>query len=154
MERIDRAFEKDDDLYEKAKKDYEEGTGISRPKGQSTTELIGDEPFMGPDEYNRCREETSNPLWQAYTELQSAPAVDTVDSTLEIHNALPQLASAVGSVPSLCDWQSMSPYLKWMLQLHGPDIIKKFGSLAISDKKLLPLGLMSMLRNEKIRWHG
>ena len=36
--------------------------------------------------------------------------------------------------------------------MYGPDVIRKYGGLALGDKKLLPIGLANMLRSEKIRW--
>ena len=43
-------------------------------------------------------------------------------------------------------------YERWVLQLYGADIIRRYGSLALGEKELLPIGLASMLSSEKIRW--
>jgi hypothetical protein len=41
---------------------------------------------------------------------------------------------------------------KWIIQLYSADLFKRFGGLDIVDKGLLPLGVMTMLRNKNVTW--
>lgn len=147
-ERLEKAFEEEEELYEKAKETYENG----KVRNQYQSTLKDDEPFMSFGEYISYREETSTPLLTAYTELMKVPQVKNVEST-------PDLLSALSNLPltneKICrKWDSMNPYHKWVAQLYAADIIRDFGSMSMGEKKLLPIGLASMLRDEKIRWQG
>ncbi|MCJ1455726.1 hypothetical protein MMC28_006082 [Mycoblastus sanguinarius] len=146
MERIDRAFEEEVNHYNQAKKAYDEGN----IKSTTAQILKHDEPFMSFDEYTRYREETSDPLWYAYSALLEAPTERTIRTTPDVSSAR---ESASLSVQNGTKWQSEA-YDEWLMQLYGSDIIKRFGGLALGEKRLLSIGLASMLRSEKVRWQG
>lgn len=147
-ERLERAFEEEEQLYEEAKKAYDNG----HVRNRHLSILKDDEPFMSLDEYTRYREETSTPLFTAYTELLSVPRVEDVEPTPDVLSALSNLPLSNEKIRG--DWKSMNPYHKWVAQLYAADIIREFGSMSMGEKKLLPIGLASMLRDEKIRWQG
>lgn len=138
MAKFDKAFELEEAEYYSAKQSYEDGTSLARPVHAPTDEI---EPFMSLEEYTKYGEETSRHLHQAYTDLLEPPETADVEMTPELHNAK--------HFP--IDWRQ-NQYDRWVLQLYGPDIIRKYGGLALGDKKLLPIGLANMLRSEKIRW--
>ena len=144
MVKFDEALELEEADYYRAKQSYEDGTSISR-RHQATTH--DNEPFMSLDEYSRYREETSGYLHQAYTDLLEPPRSSNVESTPDILNAIQKLDTVAAG-------HNRDPYEHWILQLYGVDIIRKYGGLALGEKKLLPIGLASMLRSEKIRWQG
>ena len=145
---LEKAFEEEEELYEEAKKAYDNG----QVRNRHLSLVKDDEPFMSFDEYTRYREETSIPLLKAYTELRKVPRVEDVEST-------PDVLSALSNLPLTNEkfrrgWRSMNPYHKWVAQLYAADIIRDFGSMSMGEKRLLPIGLASMLRDEKIRWQG
>lgn len=41
---------------------------------------------------------------------------------------------------------------KWLVQLYSADLYARFGGLSIVEKRLLPVGIMTMLRNKRIAW--
>lgn len=41
----------------------------------------------------------------------------------------------------------MEAYWKWVAQLYGPDVTKKFGGLRIVDSGLLPISIVSLFRS-------
>jgi len=45
-------------------------------------------------------------------------------------------------------------YDQWVVKLYGSEIVRKYGRLAMGEKRLLPIGLVSVLRGEKVRWRG
>lgn len=144
MVKFDEAFELEEADYHEAKQAYEDGTSISKHLHATTHD---NEPFMSLDEYSRYREETSIHLHQAYNALVEPPRSSIVETTPDILNAVQKLDSAAAG-------RGGNVYEDWILQLYGADIIRKYGGLALGEKKLLPIGLASMLRSEKIRWQG
>lgn len=147
-DRLEKAFEAEEELYEEAKKAYDNG----EVRHQHLSLAKDDEPLMSFDEYTRYREETSIPLLKAYTELRKVPRVENVESTPDVLSALSNLP--LTNEKFRREWTSMNPYHKWVAQLYAADIIRDFGSMSMGEKKLLPIGLASMLRDEKIRWQG
>ena len=139
MDAIEKALELEEMDYEKAKKAYSEGS--SHSKLSQKTEK--NEEFMTLDEYTKYREETSSHLYEAYIELQEKPRQTTVECTPDVQHA---------SMSWTEDTKSREAYDEWVRQLYGPEVVRKYGGLAMGEKKLLPIGLVSMLRSEKIRW--
>ena len=134
------AIEAEEARYERVKKDWDDGTLFPQHHGRS------DEPFMSLKEYTQYLEETSADLYQAYKRLMEVPSKTAIRFT-------PDVANAVLALPSILKkgWGSNE---EWVVQLYGPEIIRRYGGLAMGDQQLLPIGLVDMLRKEKIRWLG
>ena len=139
VNRLDGAFELDEIDYYKAKQSYEDGTLTTRTLHPNTNN-VG--PFMSLDEYNEYCEETSVHLHQAYTELLEPPETVYLEETPDMRNDK-YLQYQRGTAKS---------YERWVLQLYGSEIVRKYGGLALGEKALLPIGLATMLRGEKMRW--
>jgi len=131
---IAKALETEEANYERAQRDWESGTTARRSS-------LHQEDFMRLEEYTRYVEETSAPLCRAYKELMDVPSQTWVEST-------PDVANARQSIGGLKE----ESYDAWLMQLYGPEIIRRYGGLAMGDERLLPIGLVDMLRSEKIRW--
>ncbi|KAF2144427.1 uncharacterized protein K452DRAFT_284744 [Aplosporella prunicola CBS 121167] len=52
------------------------------------------------------------------------------------------------------NWFSMDSYWQWIVSLYASEMMRRFGGLALGERSLLPIGLVSMLRSEKTRWQG
>ncbi|KAL8780149.1 MAG: hypothetical protein Q9213_006604 [Squamulea squamosa] len=150
---IQEAFEMDEAFYETCKKRYDEGNVVStsdkayRPKE--------DEPFMSLEEFNLYREETSTALLDAYRSLREEPRVKDVEFTSDVLAALKRLPDPGQTDSGIhSGYRSMTSYYKWVAQLYAGDVLKKFGGLSMGEKKLLPIGLVTMLKGEKVRWQG
>lgn len=135
MTKIDGAFELDEIDYYRAKQSYDDGTSLARRLHTSTDD---DEPFMSLDEYNEYCEETSVNLHQAYTELLEPPQSANVETTTDTWKVRESFYE--------------KSYGDWVLQLYGSDIIRRYGGLALGEKALLPIGLVTMLSSKKMRW--
>ncbi len=98
---------------------------------------------MSLEEYTRYVEETSLPLCHAYRKLMDVPSQSLVEPTPDVVNA----RKMIGGLKE-------ESYDAWVMQLYGPKIIRRYGGLAMGDERLLPIGLVDMLRSEKIRWQG
>lgn len=135
MTKLDGALELDEIDYHKAKQSYDDGTSAARRLRPSTDD---DEPFMSLDEYNEYCEEISGNLHRAYTDLLEPPKSANVVSTIDAWNVR--------------DTFYNKSYGDWVLELYGSDIIRRYGGLALGEKALLPIGLVTMLSSEKMRW--
>ena len=67
------------------------------------------------------------------------------NTSREVSDALNKLA---GAQPEL-SLSNLDSERKWIIQLYSADL---FGGLNIANKGLLPLGVMTMLRNKKVTW--
>lgn len=109
--------------YQRARRAFVEGTSPSRNQTPDNCDT-----FMDLDEFMKYREETSESLYRAYKGL--IPSQSLLETT-------PDVSSAKEVLPLRRGW-----YEEWILQLYGPDIIRRCGGLAMGDKRLLPIGLM------------
>ncbi len=140
MEHIERALELEKDNYNRFKKHHEEGTLKLDRKPSGTGE------FMTFEEYMRYLEETSGHLNTAYETLLSAPAADYISSA----SALGVSRAAEGNPWGVFD----RPYDQWLSQLYGSEMVRRFGGQSMDEERLLPIGLIDMLKEEKIRWQA
>ncbi|KAL8687844.1 MAG: hypothetical protein Q9218_006098 [Villophora microphyllina] len=148
-ERIQDAFEKDEEDYEERKKRWDEGDVSSKSL------KLQDQPFMSLEEFTRYREETSWELLSVYQTLQREPTTKDIELTSEVKAALEKLPTPAQTGSGMHRyWSSMNSYDKWVAQLYAGDVLKRFGGLSMGEKKLLPIGLVTMLRKEKVRWQG
>lgn len=136
MELVARAIEDEEANYERARKDWVDGK-LGKNYHQ-------EESFMSLEEYTRYLEETSAPLSRAYEKLMDVPEQTFLEHT-------PEMVSAQRPLPTPLVRGSHDD---WVIQLYGPEIVSRYGDLAMGDKRLLPIGLIDMLRKEKVRWQG
>ncbi|KAK3351590.1 hypothetical protein B0H65DRAFT_422087 [Neurospora tetraspora] len=144
--------EEEEHAYRRAKERFEiremeragnkRGGGSDRG-GDSFKDLKG-EPFMSYDEYTRYRELTSARLAALYTNLLKEPKTKDVELKGDVKAALEDED----------DWEDMSSYDKWVVQLFHREVVDMFGGLTVVDKALLPIGLMTMLRESRFQWQG
>ncbi|TVY87460.1 hypothetical protein LAWI1_G008506 [Lachnellula willkommii] len=149
---MDRFFENEDADYRRAKSAYESGDRLGprfAPPGFSLPSLLPtsstsdkDEPFMSFEEFSRNREQTSTFLGQAYRELIREPRETNVTLTSDV-SSIPK----TGKTPS-------TPYEKWIIQLYGPEMLARFGSLNVIEPGLLPTGMVGMFRESRFKWQG
>ena len=101
---------------------------------------------MSLEEFTSYREETSLPLCRAYEALMDTPSQSRLENAPDVENARRSLPLGLDTRRELYD--------EWVLQLYGPDVIRRYGGLAMGEKRLLPVGLAEMLRSQKVRWQG
>lgn len=142
MNTIDEAFELEEEDYAKAKKAFLDGSLHSR-FSQSTPDH---DIFIDFNEYVKYREETSGYLLEAYKSLLDRPRQSVVLKSAEISNACAKLPHGLVA--------RGDSYNDEVLESYGAAVIEKYGGLAMGEKRLLPIGLVSMLRSEKVKWQG
>ena len=104
--------------------------------------------FMSMTEFIQYRELTSLDLKLKYNLLCAKPSPSILDSTADVYAAVERLPSSQRNIlESTIDAES-----SWLISLCAPDLLQRFGGLNIVDKGLLPLGVMQMLRSNKVTW--
>ncbi|KAI4186143.1 MAG: hypothetical protein LQ348_004272 [Seirophora lacunosa] len=156
---IQEAFERDEEEYEVYKKRYDEGqvgehSNSKNPNNHNNDSDEEDRPFMSFEEFTAYREDTSLPLLHAYLRLREGPPETHVTLTADVQAALRRLPDLQGKEGIHRNIGLMDGYWKWVAQLYAGDVLARFGGLGMGEKKLLPLGLVTMLRGEKVRWEG
>lgn len=153
-DRIERRFEEEREIYDEAKERWDSGE-TQRSNGQrptsheiaASTDAEAEQPFMSFEEYTMYREECSEPLRYAYVELLDRPPEERVQTNAEMTQALRMSENS--------DLEA-SPYWLWIFSLYAGDMKQRFGGqgLQLGERDLLPLGLVEMLKSEKVRWEG
>lgn len=145
--------EEEEHAYRRAKESFEncemerarcKRGGSSVKGGGDSYEDFEGEPFMSYEEYTRYRELRSHELYMLYEKLLTEPKTKDVELKGDVKGALADED----------DWEVMSSYDKWMVQLFHREVVDMFGGLTVVDKALLPIGLMSMLRQSRFQWQG
>jgi len=140
------AFEAERKAYNKARLDFEL-LDYKRPV-QGNWRPNDAETFFSLEEYLSCRDETSGPLAEAFADLMNQPHEVKVEMTKDV-------SEAYSNVKDLLAWGwHTKGYNKWIMACFGPEVIQKFGGLSVGDRSLLPVGLVNLLRSEKVRWQG
>jgi hypothetical protein len=104
--------------------------------------------FMSFEEYTRYRDTASRSLKLAYRDLMETPWKKELHLSRDVSDALRKIAL----VQPRMSTSSLDSERKWIIQLYSADLFKRFGGLDIVDKGLLPLGVMTMLRNKNVTW--
>ncbi|KAI1911764.1 hypothetical protein LOZ61_003636 [Ophidiomyces ophidiicola] len=121
------------------------GSSSSASSPSSTTE------FMPLEEFFRYSETTSYLMKKAYEVLLEQPSEVPAAFTPELQNVI----STNESNKSLSsDWYRLSSYSKGIVELYHPGMLEKYGGLAGVEDKTLPLGVVKILKRERIRWHS
>ncbi|EEU38042.1 uncharacterized protein NECHADRAFT_48219 [Fusarium vanettenii 77-13-4] len=114
------------------------------------------ENFMPFDEYIRYREDfefnhyrRSQKLRSVFRRLMTRPEEKSIDKDdgkvcLALDN--------VSSMSKIRSWHGMEPYWRWVAMVYGPEIVDRFGELNIVDSGLLPMGMVSVFRNKRVKW--
>jgi len=111
----------------------------------STISQSEERTFLSFDEWSKFRESTSYDLCYCYEQLLGVPGEHRVKLTQETEAALSRARKVV-------DLGNLNEEEKWILQLYSEDLIRDFGGLSIVDKKFLPLGLLAMIREKRVKW--
>ncbi|KAF1958100.1 hypothetical protein CC80DRAFT_491395 [Byssothecium circinans] len=153
-ERIDRAFEEEQEEYDRLKEAWDSGEHkqpqrvkySALPNEDSGTETEAEQAFMSFDEFTRYREEVSSHLHQAYTNLLECPPEESTALSSDLLTGVMGLQRVVPD----------TPYWRWIASLYASDIQRRFGGygLQLGGRDLLPVGLVGVLKSEKVRWEG
>ncbi|KAL3458303.1 hypothetical protein BJX64DRAFT_226729 [Aspergillus heterothallicus] len=99
--------------------------------------------FMSFEEWSRFRWSHNSLFRQLYQKLQEVPDPKGIQYTNEVSNAL---RKALPINNSLDDEQ------RWILQMYAPEVLKNYGGVSLVDKKYLPVGVMAMVKEKRVKW--
>jgi hypothetical protein len=139
---LDNFVDAEAEAYRRARYAFENGQVYSgNPKP-----IVADTGFMSFEEFTRYREEFHSSyegnLYSVFEELLEQPTAETVDVNKSDNIMLSNYGSLTGD------------YWRWVAQLYGPDMIERFGGLNIVDAGLLPIGMVNLFREGKVKWQG
>ncbi|RAO66095.1 uncharacterized protein BHQ10_002107 [Talaromyces amestolkiae] len=154
--------------YEAAKKRWQEGDhGSTFHSGVAWKRDDEDAPekFWSLEEYTAHLETTSNALRVAYDNLLRVPNEVQVGKSVGLGSG--HLPPADKNKPTQrgskwrkqkdrigSDWKQMSPYWKWVAEVYSAGMVQRYGGLSAVDRALMPLGVVKVLRQGKVRWQG
>jgi len=149
-------IEKEKEEYALAKKDFGQLSQHQRRKrfnqiftggfSSKTPQPEEQDTFMSFEEFTKWRESTSTSLRQTYMELLLTPVDETLWTPADVSR---ELGSLQWELPELKD---LGAEKKWIVDLHAAELFEKCGGLSMVEKSFLPLGVLTMMRSEKVTW--
>ncbi|KAF2447483.1 hypothetical protein P171DRAFT_407672 [Karstenula rhodostoma CBS 690.94] len=157
-----------DEFLKTERKDYAEAKTSFDRGDTSTNRYARAEPDSKPakeadvffplEEYVRYREQYGPTgkanIVRTYRSLMKRPEEESIDVSTQIQQATLQLGGQSNLKGITSSWYGMEPYWKWVAQMYGPEMCERFGGLNVVDPGLLPIGMVSMFRNKRIKWQG
>lgn len=165
---MDEFFEEEKDAYARAKQFFDKGTvnklrtgtAATDPSSYTPASTEDQETFFPFSEFIAHREVLRKypyghaSLTSAYRDLLRKPTEKSVNASPDVTRAISKLTYGVGGCSIHQYWTSMDAYWKWVAQMYGPEMIDRFGGLNVVDKGLLPIGMVSLFRGKRVKWHG
>ncbi|OQE16139.1 hypothetical protein PENSTE_c025G08858 [Penicillium steckii] len=155
---MDDFFRREEEKYTRLKRDYlakDKDTLLAQNKGYRPDDV---NTFMSFEEYTRHRDliayAPGRQLVHVYDDLLRHPPQKEIgyDYSGPISVGLAKLESQNGLSGIKSEWDDMSSYWKWVVQLYGPEIVDRFGGFNVVDPGLLPIGLVSQFRSGRVSW--
>ncbi|TRX98791.1 hypothetical protein FHL15_000133 [Xylaria flabelliformis] len=156
---LDVFLETERDHYESQKRAFERN--IRHDSSWEPEDPRDREQFMSFDEYVRYREnlsyDFSNNLANVLERLLEVPAGRGGISVASagVRGGIEALANLSHGLKDITgNWYAMEPYWRWVAQLYGPEAIRRFGGMNIVEPGLLPMGMVSIFRDKRVKWQG
>ncbi|ENH63883.1 hypothetical protein FOC1_g10008025 [Fusarium oxysporum f. sp. cubense race 1] len=118
--------------------------------------------FMSFEEFTRYREAfffghftATNRLHRIFRTLMKRPTeskVETDDG--KISAAMEQLRGESNLQGITGWWNNMDAYWTWVATFYGHEIVERFGRLNIVNTELLPIAMVSLFRDKRVKWQG
>ena len=165
MDLLDEFQENERDAYREAKKSFDKGDVENSRYSTDDPDWKpkqGADEFMSFEEFTKYREEVGPSVYTAqehsfistYQKLLERPTEQNIDVSVQVKQAIDQLAGQSNLRGITNDWPRMDAYWKWVTQLYGPEIIERFGRLSVVDPRLLPIGMIGLFRDKRVKWQG
>ncbi|KAI0145551.1 hypothetical protein GGR57DRAFT_479898 [Xylariaceae sp. FL1272] len=153
---LDRFLDLERDSYAEAKRAFERGLASHAYADTWAPENPEDrENFFSLAEFAKYREDIaydfSGNLKQVFKRLLEVPPAHSggiEQPSSKLNNGLNALANR----GKIGNWWDMEPYWRWVAQMYGPEAMERFGGLDIVEPGLLPMGMVSIFREKRVRW--
>ncbi|KAF3915981.1 hypothetical protein AA313_de0208365 [Arthrobotrys entomopaga] len=146
---MDRFFVEEEREYDESKQNFE----WLQSKDEYKYIKLREETFLTFEEYTRYREYTSCSLSRVFTKMMDEPEPDDLDMKSEVQAVLKHATAGENRKKSVSTDQWTS-YEKWIIQLYAKEMMRQFGGLNIVEEDMLPMGLITMLRQSRFKWQG
>ena len=103
----------------------------------------GQNEFISYEEFVRGRETRLYPWALQYDSMKIIPSPSPVYQTPSVEALLTRSGS---------DWDSMPFFDKWVVAMYGEGVAKKFGSIDPVDSTLIPLGMINVFTQSRMKW--
>jgi hypothetical protein len=152
---VEEYEEREREDYEKAKRTFERGEIFHGSDLDKSFVAQDADTFFSFEEFVRHREiygtfGNAN-LTAVYHDLLRRPGEEFIDLSVQVKQALDQLKGQSNLRGIHSDWLQMDAYWRWIAQMYGPDMTRRFGGLNVVDLGLLPIGMVSMLRQKRMQ---
>ncbi|KAI8956302.1 hypothetical protein F4801DRAFT_573825 [Xylaria longipes] len=158
---LDTFLEAERDDYARRKLAFERGARPNSSPPWAPENPRDRENFFAFDEYARYREDLmyrfSDNLASVFKRLLEVPAGGGGISAASagVRGGIEALANLSHGLKNITgNWRAMEPYWRWVAQLYGPEAIRRFGGLNIVEPGLLPMGMVSIFRDKRVKWQG
>ncbi|KAF2183982.1 hypothetical protein K469DRAFT_689720 [Zopfia rhizophila CBS 207.26] len=156
---MDEFEENERDEYVRAARDFTGNTKIQRYNVEDPNwkPAEGADDFFSFEEFTRHREEFAGfkgKLVDTYRALLKRPSEESIDVSVQVKQALDQLNGQANLRGITGNWGVMEAYWKWVAQMYGPEMVERFGGLNVVDPGLLPIGMVSLFRDKRVKWQG
>ncbi|KAI0447131.1 hypothetical protein F4803DRAFT_559033 [Xylaria telfairii] len=159
---LDAFLEAERDNYASKKRAFERGIYRNSASSWAPEDPRDRESFLAFDEYARCREDLnydfSGNLASVFERLLEVPAEGRGGisvASASVRGGIEALANLSHGLKGITgNWYAMEPYWRWVAQLYGPEAIARFGGLNIVEPGLLPMGMVSIFRDKRMKWQG
>jgi hypothetical protein len=154
--------ESEKEAYLKARKTFETGAikqarrDVRDPRWEPTTQRDR-ETFISFEDFVKYREEWNmnhgTQVHDVYLRLLEEPVQESIeiDGAMMSDGIVP-LAPQTNLRGILGNWGGMQPYWKWVTMLYGPEVLDRFGGLNIVDPGMLPMGMVRLFREKRVKW--
>ncbi|KAL3428618.1 hypothetical protein BDV09DRAFT_75225 [Aspergillus tetrazonus] len=154
QQHIDNFFSEERKLYDRLKKAFDETpqkarmTHFAQANDGMERRFVSRaerDTFMSFEELTRFRWSQSTLFRTLYQRLQDVPKPENIILISKVSQAL---YSALGMVKV----RMMDQEKRWVLQMHAPEVLRDYGGMALVDKKYLPVGVMAMVKERRVKW--
>ena len=143
----DQKFKKrmdyDNKLYASMKEVWDLDTDKRRSKKGS---LYKDVKFMSFEEYTSLHETWLNGWGQSYNHMLQTPNLRHITLT-------PEMRQLTASWPGWKDGpgNALGWYGKWVVNMYGEEVVRKFGGLEVVDPNLIPIGMVELFKSSRMK---
>ncbi|KAL5342165.1 hypothetical protein BJX70DRAFT_337699 [Aspergillus crustosus] len=150
LELIQVFLEKEQQAYATLKKTFNELPQTSRTKRficasngneRHFVSRAERDTFMSFEEWTRFRWSHSYPFQHLYRKLQEVPSPQGLEYNRRVSDELVRT-----------DLRSFDKETQWILHMYAPEVLKRYGGLSLVDRKYLPMGLMAMVKERRVKW--
>lgn len=143
----DQKFEKRVDYDFKLYKSMEEAWNLDTDKRRSKKgNLYKNVPFMSFTEYESLRESWLSGWGQSYNHMLETPNQRQVTLMPEMRQLTANWSGwKDGPGPEL-GW-----YGKWIVNMYGEEVVRKFGGLEVVDPNLIPIGMVELFKSSRMK---